>query len=208
MSKPAIFVSGTIVLIFLTQGALASPQSDSSLSTPPGAESMAPSAPPDENLSISEAPHVDGVPPVSPPRYYPYRQALTFRGGLASDFPKTTFDDNVLGFQYLFPKFLSPKIEAGADLHKEGNGHIHFGVRWIYSERSYFRPSGKISLDHMVESKENLATFAKPENYYARFSGTLEYVVYNPLSLRLEPELLLGFKDSILVVTLGLSHGW
>lgn len=162
----------------------------------------------DENLSVAEPPVVERVPPPRPLRYYPYHQQLTFRGGRASDFPKLEFDDSVLGFQYLFPKFLAPKLEAGADLHQDGRGHLHVGVRWIYFQRSYFRPSVKLAFDHLADSEEGLATLTRSENYFLRGSGTVELVVWNPFSLRLEAEMLINFDDTMLVLTAGLSRGW
>lgn len=206
MSKLRIFVSATFVLIFVSSASFASPQ-DQVPDAPKEADPW-PTKPPDENLSISDAPRVKGHPRPADPRYYPYQQALTFRYGQAGDLSSSKFNDNMTGFQYLFPKFLSPKLEAGADLHDGGKGHIHAGARWIAWERSYFRPSAKVGLDHLVDSSENLATFAKIENLYVRATATLEYVMWNPYSVRLEGEILVSTKTAIGEVTLGLSRGW
>jgi hypothetical protein len=145
-------------------------------------------------------------------RYYPYQQQLTFRTGYESDFPEVEFDNWTLGFQYLFPKFLSPKLEAGADLVENGGGHLHVGMRWIYRERSYLRPSVKAGLDLYSDGKEGLATLTKWENYFTRLAVCAEYVVWNPYSLRLEYEILANFDfdfdDTRSQLTLGISHGW
>jgi hypothetical protein len=147
-------------------------------------------------------------PPPPDPQYYPYQQQLTVRYGQASDFPSFKFNDSIIGFQYLFPKFLAPKLEAGADLHRNGIGHIHAGARYMWLERSYFRPSLKIGVDNLVDSSSGLATFATIDNYYLRGTATLEYVVWNPYSVRLEVELLMGLTKQISEYTLGLSRGW
>ena len=206
MSKLPIIVSATIVLIFSCSVGLAAPER--SVPKSDVSPSVWPENKTDENLSVSQPPAPNGKPPPPDARYYAYRQALTFRAGMASDFPDVEFKDVVLGFQYLFPKFLSPKLEAGADLYEEGRGHLHVGMRWFMWERSYFRPSGKIGLDHRAESEERLATLTKIDNYYVRLSGTLEYVVWNPFSLRLEHELLINFDNTQTALTLGLSRGW
>jgi hypothetical protein len=99
-------------------------------------------------------------------------------------------------------------LEAGADLHKNGRGHFHVGVRWYWFERSYFRPSLKASLDHFMDSSEGLATLARRKDWFARGSATLEYVVWNPYSVRFENELLINFDSVDYVVTLGVSRGW
>jgi hypothetical protein len=210
MSKLAFFVSATIVLIFTglvgSQDACAGP-----LPTMPenkASEEDYENRAIDENMNLTEPAPVTSSPSYTPPRYYPYRQQLTFRAGAGTDVPKVDFDDIVLGFQYLFPKFLSPKLEAGADLHKDGRGHLHVGLRWIYFERSYFRPSYKLAIDHFADAEEKLATLAQIDNYYVRLGGTLEYVIWNPFSLRLEAEFVSNFKFSELVSTLGLSRGW
>lgn len=206
MSKLLIFVSATIVLIFASPTLLASPPKTAPESEAPA--SQWPQGKPDENLSITEPPDPNAPVPAAEARYYPYRQALTFRGGYASDFPKTNFDEIVLGFLYMFPKFLSPKLEAGADLLEESRGHLHVGLRWIAWEKSYFRPSGKLSLDHLAEAEERLATLTRVDNYYVRVSGTLEYTVWNPYSLRLEHEVLVNLDRTWQIMTLGVSRGW
>lgn len=201
-----IFVSATIVLFFISwTGSWASPLPEAPDS--PEQDVAPPAPPPSDEMAVSPAP-LPVVAKAADPRYYPYAQQLTFRLGRAAEFPVKDFNDSVVGFQYLFPKFLSPKIEAGADLHDEGRGHIHAGLRWIHNERLYFRPSVKIAIDHRVEAKDGLATLTDFKNYFARLSGTLEYVFWNPYSVRLEPELLVGFEKPVVVITLGLSHGW
>ncbi len=205
MSKLLIFVSATIVLI-LSPVSMAAPAMDAP--SPQEEPSPWPDTTPDENLSIAEPPDPTLPTPAANARYYPYRQALTFRGGYASDFPKTNFDEVVIGFQYLFPKFLSPKLEAGADLLEESRGHIHVGFRIFAWEKSYFRPSVKVSLDHLAEAEERLATLTRIDNYYVRFSGSLEYVVWNPYSIRLEHELLVNLDRTWQLLTLGISRGW
>jgi hypothetical protein len=206
MSKLPIFVSATFVLIFNARLGFASPQDQA----PPTqqSEEVWPQTPLNSDMKISEPPRVTEVPPPSDPHYYPYQQQLTVRYGQATNLPKINVNDNVTGFQYLFPKFLSPKLEAGADLHDGGTGHIFVGTRWIAYERSYFRPALKLSLDHLVNSTENLATLSSIDNYYLRSTASLEYVVWNPYSLRADAEFLINFKKTSGEMTLGLSRGW
>ncbi len=208
MSKLTIFVSATIVLIFANPQSFASPQMDAPDS--PETESPWPSGKPPDDLAISKPKSINHS--VEPPSamYYPYQQQLTFRFGKSQELGKTSAEknDNIIGFQYLFPKFLSPKIEFAADLHTAGRGHVFVGKRWIWWERSYFRPSLKASIDHHVNSSEKLATLGQIENWYARATVTLEYVVWNPYSLRLEFDGLAGTKSTFAEVTLGLSRGW
>jgi hypothetical protein len=206
MSKLSIFVSATFFLICCARPCFASPQDQAPPS--PSNEEPTTSNPPNDDYSISKPPPVTGVAAPSDPHYYPYQQQLTVRYGQASDFPKINVNDNVTGFQYLFPKFLSPKLEGGADLQNAGRGHIFAGARWFAWERSYFRPSVKVSLDHLVNSTENLATLSLIDNYYLRGSAALEWVVWNPYSLRAETEMLINFKNTSVEMTLGLSRGW
>jgi len=207
MSKLRIFVSATIVLIFVSVTATAAPQPEvpEDRSPPPAVEVR----PIDENMGVAPAPKASAAAyRAERPEYYNYSQAFTVRGGTSTDFPKISLDDALLGFAYMFPKFLSPKLEAGADLHESGRGHVHVGTRWIYFERSYFRPSVKLALDHAIDGRYGLGTLVKREDWFARGSATLEYVFLNPYSLRLEPEMLINFDHTILVITLGLSRGW
>jgi hypothetical protein len=207
MSKLGAIVSATIVLIFAHPRVAASPQED--FPEDKTTQTAPPSQPIDDNMSISEPPHVDGsTVKGAQPRYYPYHQEFTIRAGLSSTLYPWQASEHIWGFQYMLPRFLSPKFEAGADLHEEGEGHVHLGVRWILRQRSYFRPSYKLGLDHHLESKENLATFARLSNYYVRGAVALEFTVDNPISVRLEMEVLVGSKDTLGAGTAGLTYGW
>jgi hypothetical protein len=206
MTNPGFFVSATIVLILLCPRVEASPDSNARIDdTQTEQEEVHPL---DENMAVSTPPALKQKSGPPNARYYPYQQQFTYRTGYDSDYPKIGVDNWVLGFQYLFPKFLSPKLEAGADLVDGGGGHLHIGMRWIRSERSYWRPSVKLGLDLHSDGKEGMATLTKWENYYARMSACAEYVVWNPFSLRLEHEILINFDEMRAVLTLGISHGW
>lgn len=208
MAKSTILVSATFVLFFVAQRINASPQTSSpELLSPQNTEW--PAKPPDESLSIANPPQPIAPPAPPPLRYYGARQALTFRVG--QDFGDAfQFKEPglVLGVQYLFPKLLSPRYEAGVDLHQDSIGHFHFGKRWFWHEKFYFRPSAKLSLDGRLDASEKLATLLDTKNAFVRGTGTLEYVIWNPISVRLEVELLASIKTSFSVVSLGLSHGW
>lgn len=205
MSKLFLFVSATFVLIFAGH-AFASPQNE----VPETRETEpAPTPTPfDDNLSLSKPPKLPGKLPPPEPRYYTARQALTFRTGVVSDPDTHNLTSPLVGFQYIFPKFISPKLEGGADVHENGRGHIHAGIRWYWWERNYFRPSVKFAFDHLLVGSESLGTITKFENNYLRGSAALEYTFYNPYSLRLEGELLLGPKEFAQELTLGVSCGW
>ncbi len=208
MSKLRIFVSATIVLFYgFSYNLEASPSKEVSDETPYQAPQIP--MPIDDSLAISRPTQPSSKSKSSlDPDYYPFKQQFTLRIGRAAEISNLGFDDMVLGFQYLFPKFLSPKIEAGADLREQGRGHLHLGLRTIFNERSYFRPSFKLGLDHQVKASDGLGSLTHYENYFVRLSGTLEYVAFNPYSLRLEAESLAGFKKTTLMLSLGLSRGW
>ena len=207
MSKLTIFVSATIVLILHSAPSGAAPQAE----VPPQdvREEAAPMKELDENMAITEPPPAPRMAKPTDPRYYAYRQAVTLRAGFGLDLSAGSEDvQRVLGVQYLMPRFLSPRIELGADLHNDGNGHIHAGLRRVFNERGYFRPSLKAGLDHLLESEKNMASFAHINNYFLQTTGTMEWVVWNPYSIRLEQELLFGLRKTWTVTTLGISRGW
>lgn len=209
MSKRLILVS---VLLFFQASVLAAP----SQQMPPESKTEEPDSPKklNEDMVISEpAPVLSEVKP--DPQYYVYQSALTFRAGVGfqDDRPKPLdgfqIDDAVLGFQYMFPKFLSPKLEAGADIHPAGVGHIHGGMRWIANQRSYVRPSAKLALDHRFKGSQNLGTFGHIDNWFGRLALTFEFVTRLPYSVRLEVEGLANINgEQQSVFTVGLSRGW
>lgn len=207
MSKLAIFVSATIVLILTSLRAGAAPQPEVPPDSP--TEEKVQERAVDENMAIAEPAPLTHVPPPANQRYYAYRQALTVRGGIGIDLSNDEDStQKVLGVQYTLPRFLSPRWEIGADLHNDGNGHIHFGLRRVFYERDFFRPSMKAGLDHWVDSKENLATFGHSKNYFFQATGTIEFVVWDPFSIRLEQEFLFGIKKTWTVSTVGLTYGF
>lgn len=163
----------------------------------------------DSDMIIAPAPEPD-LSEVEPEDsgYYSYQQALTFRLGLATDTDAFNPSQLVMGFQYLLPKFLSPKFEIGADAIDRGRGRVFGGLRWIGNERGFFRPSVKLSLDHLFEGSKGLSTLAHHENYFARASATLEWMVSAPVSLRLELEGLANVDTSSVVLTVGASRNW
>jgi hypothetical protein len=209
MSKLAVFVSATIVLIFTGARALGAPVPEVP-DAPKSEETWGSEKQSDENMALTPAPKAPLTPPArSDLRYYTARQALTVRGGFDMDLSNSDDgSETVFGVQYLLPRFLSPRLEVGADLQSNADGHIHAGYRKVFSERSYFRPSLKIGADVLLDSRDQLASFGDINNYYARTSGTLEYVVWNPYSVRLEEELLFGLKHIHTITTLGLTYGF
>jgi hypothetical protein len=212
MSKLTVFVSATIVLILLQTKSWAAPSPDvpDAPKTQDQNGSAAEALPPGENMSITPAPPVPKVPAKDPSlRYYTAKQALTVRGGIAMNLSDNDAEtENLLGVQYLVPKFLSPRIEIGADLHTDDSGHIHAGLRKLFSERSYFRPSVKAGLDVLLIGEEQLASAGNINNYYMRTGAAIEYVFWNPYSVRLEAEILFGLKRTQSEFSLGLSRGW
>jgi hypothetical protein len=210
MAKLPTLVSATIVLIFtmLIGSATAWSTPQNTVPDPKPSEETENFNPLPEDMQIAKPPGQTPELKTSRARYYPYEQQLTFRVGKSAASTGGQLDNTLIGFQYLFPKFLSPKLEAGADLHEEAEGHLHVGMRWIYHERSYFRPSAKASGDILLKSDERLATFSKIDNYFIRGTATLEYVAWNPYSIRLEYEVYLGMKDQLFAVSIGVSRGW
>src|SRR4051812_3586492 len=119
MSKLPFFVSATFVLIFAAAEPIAaSPQKQAP--SAPSEESPWPDTPLSDDLSVAQPPQSRATQQTPDARYYPYHQALTFRLGQVADIGDLNSRDMLIGFQYQFPRFLSPKIEAGADLHNDG----------------------------------------------------------------------------------------
>jgi hypothetical protein len=206
MSKSPWIVSATFVWFLLAQAAFASPSSKWPEASPEPAKEAVPKAL-DENMILSAPPALKENPEPPSAPYYPYLQALTVRSGNVSDFPKLGFGEGFIGAQYLYPRFLSPKLEIGADLHPDGRGHIHAGLRTIYFERSLLRPSVKLGVDHFLDSKNGIASLGDTKAWFVRGSAIVERVLLGPVSLRLDAELLANFRTIKMEFSLGLSYG-
>lgn len=139
---------------------------------------------------------------------YPYRQQLVPRVG----YVRSNDDDDphtyMFGISYLWPRYVSPQAEIGADLVNKYGGHINFGIKHIVFERGFFRPFWLWGITHEAVPEDRLATFVNLENYYLRIAVGFEDVIKLPKSVRLEAEALAGTDKQMFKVCLGYSWGF
>ncbi len=145
--------------------------------------------------------------------YYPYTQSISPRLGTTINIHKigegfTKSFDYLLGFNYMFPRSVSPQLEVTADLLSNSEGHIIGAKRWIINERNSFRPFYKLGAGVSVKGSEGLATFAGINNYFGFGGFGLEDYYKKPMSIRLELELKAGVKIMIFSVVFGYSWAW
>ncbi len=182
---------------------------------PPGPSSpVTPTGPTEPSRELEEynliaTPPAQPLPPEASRTYiYPYRQALTPRIGLVTSTDDDEPDTSLLGILYLWPRYLPPQAEIGADFVNKRGGHINFSVRDIFFERGYFRPFWLWGITHEVVPEDRLATFVNIENYYFRVALGMEEVIVLPQSFRLELELLAGTRKQMAIVSAGCSWGF
>lgn len=141
--------------------------------------------------------------------FYPYRHALSFRGGAVIDSGNGQAGPiGLMGVQYLFP-ISNPlrQIEIGADLLSSSNGSIHAAQRFIHS-RARLRPYSKMGLGIKIVPSEQLTTFLKYQNFQIRGATGIERLVYKTTSLRAELELVAGTVGIQGIATLGYVWAW
>lgn len=140
--------------------------------------------------------------------YYPYQQSLTPRVGFVL---RSEEDDRIsmlYGLQYMLRRFVSPRLEMGIDYLSSADLHVNAGIRYIFYEKSFFRPYYKFGLTHQADPSDLLATFLDSDNYYLRSSFGMEDVIVLPRSVRFEAEFAIGLKDWFLAFSGGYSWAW
>jgi len=162
-----------------------------------------------EEYNLLSTPPPSPLPPgASATLYYPYRKSLSPMVGFVLTTKTDTPFTYVAGISYLWPRFRSPQAEIGADIMGEYGGHVHFSVRHIYLERSYFRPYLLWGLTHEVSARDGFASPLDWDNYYVHAACGFEDVIRLPQSARLEIRALAGPEKQMLILSLGGSWGW
>ena len=160
----------------------------------------------EQNLMLSPPPTPHVVPPRA--RYYPYRQSLGFHLGAFSSNDGAHPWTWLIGINYLWPRFLSPQVELGADVVANFGGHLNFVIRHILRQRNYVRPYYSWGITHEVTASEGLASFSNYKNYYLRLAIGAEIVRKLPRSARFELGGIAGAKKYGSYFTFGWAWGW
>lgn len=143
--------------------------------------------------------------------FYKYRSALSafYFAGLDSkdiaDAKSQPFQR--FSLQYLFPTETLHALEVGADLQSDGSGALGLSYRWIFS-RTKFRPYTKLGAAIRIEPDDQLAALLRIKNYQVRGSAGFERTISDPISLRLDAELIAGPRSVEALVGLGLAWAW
>ncbi|MCB0414709.1 MAG: hypothetical protein KDD50_10275 [Bdellovibrionales bacterium] len=140
---------------------------------------------------------------------YTSTQAITVRLGSFIDLKDNGNSGKAMfGGSYLFEKIYSPKWELGADMISNAQGLIHLFRKTIFTERSSFRPYYKYGLSHLLIPKESLASIVNYKNYMISGGVGFEYLMVNPISVRLDFEAHTGVQFASSNFNLGFSFGW
>lgn len=139
--------------------------------------------------------------------FYPYRQALTVRGGALIDSNQTNTLGSNMGFLYRFPFDNSQRIEVGADLLNEGVGVLH-ASRFFFTDDDRFRWLYKYGIGIRVVPSQQLVTFLKLANWQARAGGGFDWTISNPYSLRVDVEAAISSEKISAIASFGLAYGW
>ena len=141
--------------------------------------------------------------------YYPFRQSMSPRLGISSKKGTDGAAIFTMGVLYMFPEIKSPQTEIGIDVFSNSMGFIHYGIRHIANERTYFRTYYKYGVGIGMDPKDGLASLADIEkSYYGKFAIGLEKFFKSPLSFRLDAELAISLKEAFATVYCGYSWGW
>lgn len=213
MSKCNVLLFLTFVLI-LGPTAWSAPHDEAPTPSPGEDQSSAKS---ENNVSLEEQNLSITPPPEKQPKknrnddyYYPFRQSISPRVGLALDM-KNLADNGLhylLGFNYLSPRKTQPQWEYGADLISNGQGFLSAGLRLTLFPHNAFRPFFKAGLSLQMNGSEKFNNFTQIKNYHLKVGVGLEDLLKHPMSFRMELEGLIGTESQYLLMVLGYSWGW
>jgi hypothetical protein len=171
----------------------------------------------EEQRALQQSVDIAPQPPAPPSEarkigyFYKYRSALSafFYGGFST---KDYADGKSQPFQrfslqYLFPTASLDALEVGADLQSDGSGALGLSYRWIFS-RTKFRPYTKLGAAIRIEPKDQIAALLRLKHYQVRGSAGFERTISDPISARLDAELIGGPRGVEALVGLGLVWAW
>jgi hypothetical protein len=109
--------------------------------------------------------------------------------------------------QYLFSTQNLHALEASADLQSDNSGALGLSYRWIFS-RTRFRPYTKLGAALRIDPADEIAAVLRIENVQVRGSAGFERTIGDPMSVRLDAELIAGPRSVEALAGLGLVWAW
>lgn len=146
--------------------------------------------------------------------FYKYDESLSLRLGGNHDFgdPPDEEDDNTsaqFGFAYMFESQSKAHLEFAADLFpKREEFFLQLALKVVELSTEAFRPHYKIGGAIKFDSGDKFNTPLKTENYFGVLGVGFEDIIKDPLSLRIDMDLLMSSDNALFVLSAGISYGF
>jgi hypothetical protein len=140
------------------------------------------------------------------PSEYREVQAIAVRGGVVFIAETPTNPTSAIGVAYVLPRIFYPKWEIGADAVARSGGLIHLARKFMWFERTSYRPFLLLGPTLKLNPNQRLATLVDLNNYQLRLSLGFEDALNSRRSARFEVQLLAGAKEQTLSLLFG--HSW
>lgn len=137
--------------------------------------------------------------------FYSYRQSMSPYLGLINWRNESV---SQFGFNYSFIDPQKTHWELGVSLIHSATGLFYGYYVWDYSPNSSFRPFTRLGFGLSTQENEDLAFVLDYENYRLLYGGGFEYLLIDPMSLRMEAGIGFGSGTFFYFVNLGYVWAW
>ncbi|MCB0393878.1 MAG: hypothetical protein KDD25_04935 [Bdellovibrionales bacterium] len=146
------------------------------------------------------------------PEYvYLHNESLGPRIGLIFDpaeLSNQKLPDYLLGLNYMFASKTGTHWDLSVDVNSNASGHMIFSRRWVFYRLERFRPHTKTGLALLLSPVDGLGSFLRFTNYNFYASVGFEDLISDPMSMKLELELIAGSEQMAALLVFGYVWGW
>ncbi len=142
---------------------------------------------------------------------FPYNQSLSPRYGIVFDqetFSNRQLPDYIIGVNFMLPSDDHIHWEVGADVRSNATGRLNVGYKYVINYKSSLRPYGKVGFSMLATPKDGIASILRLTNYHALIAFGIEDTLTDPLSFRMDIELVAGSEQIAAFLCFGYVWSW
>ena len=162
-----------------------------------------------ESMSVTDVPEVKKTEKEKKTQFfYPYKQSLAPR--LAAVFDTDTLSNKeapnyAIGLSYMLPSKETQHWEAHVDVVSNSTGRLGFASKWVFRRESKLRPHLKAGVTLNALPRDGLGSFLRWKQYEAYAAMGLEDMLKDPVSVRIDFEVMANTNGVHFQVALGYS---
>ena len=130
---------------------------------------------------------------------------LGYLRGIVGD--KGQMQAQSMGLSYWFVDRFQKQKEIGFSLYKNEGFFYGYSI-YPFQSSGRFRSFSRLGLGARVVGEQGMATFLKYDNYHGRLGLGAEWTLLDPMSFRLDGDVVMGFNQTFYLVNLGYIWAW